>query len=153
MIVRNIHDKEVLDTTYIAHGGAIAQMILDGRILKEIGFLAIARLAPGRQIEAHVDPMEEIYFVVSGTGQMRVDDEHNVANQLLVHPAHDTAQHPCITHPLVRFVVRLKREIFCYTQLFVMRWKQRLQFFQKFQSINVVVRKDTHAGRNRSALI
>ncbi|RPI71501.1 MAG: cupin domain-containing protein, partial [Geobacteraceae bacterium] len=22
MIVRNIHDKEVLDTTYIAHGGA-----------------------------------------------------------------------------------------------------------------------------------
>jgi hypothetical protein len=57
MIVRNIHDKEVLDTTYIAHGGAIAQMILDRRILKEIGFLAIARLAPGRQIEAHVDPM------------------------------------------------------------------------------------------------
>jgi mannose-6-phosphate isomerase-like protein (cupin superfamily) len=75
MIVRNIHDKEVLDTTYIAHGGAIAQMILDRRILKEIGFLAIARLAPGRQIEAHVDPMEEIYFVVSGTGQMRVDDK------------------------------------------------------------------------------
>ena len=29
MIVRNIHDKEVLDTTYIAHGGAIAQMILE----------------------------------------------------------------------------------------------------------------------------
>ena len=75
MIVRNIHDKEVLDTTYIAHGGAIAQMILDRRILKEIGFLAIARLAPGRQIEAHVDPMEEIYFVVFGTGQMRVDDK------------------------------------------------------------------------------
>ena len=71
MIVRNIHDKEVLDTTDIAHGGAIAQMILDRRILKEIGFLAIAWLAPGRQIEAHVDPMEEIYFVVSGTGQMR----------------------------------------------------------------------------------
>jgi hypothetical protein len=29
MIVRNIHDEEVLDTTYIAHGGAIAQMILE----------------------------------------------------------------------------------------------------------------------------
>ena len=75
MIVRNINDKEVLDTTYIAHGGAIAQMILDRRILREIGFLAIARLAPGKEIEAHVDPMEEIYFVASGTGQMRVDDE------------------------------------------------------------------------------
>lgn len=39
MIVRNIKDKEVMETTYLAHGGAIAQMILDRRILKEIGFL------------------------------------------------------------------------------------------------------------------
>jgi mannose-6-phosphate isomerase-like protein (cupin superfamily) len=75
MIVRNLNDKEVLETTYLAHGGAIAQMVLDRRILKEIGFLAIARLDPGKEIEAHVDPMEEIYFVLSGTGEMRVDDE------------------------------------------------------------------------------
>lgn len=75
MIVRNLNDKEVLDTTYLAHGGAIAQMILDRRTLKEIGFLAIARLAPGKEIEAHVDPMEEIYFILSGTGEIRVDEE------------------------------------------------------------------------------
>jgi mannose-6-phosphate isomerase-like protein (cupin superfamily) len=75
MIVRNVDDKEVLDTTYLAHGGAIAQMILDRRTLKEIGFLAIARLAPGKEIEAHVDPMEEIYFVLSGSGEMRVDGD------------------------------------------------------------------------------
>ena len=75
MIVRNINDKEVLETTYLAHGGAIAQMILDRRTLKELGFLAIARLAPGKEIEAHVDPMEEIYFVLNGTGEMRVNDE------------------------------------------------------------------------------
>ena len=75
MIIRNLNDKEVLETTYIAHGGAIAQMILDGRTLKEIGFLAIASLAPGKEIESHIDPMEEIYFVLSGTGEMRVDDE------------------------------------------------------------------------------
>ena len=75
MIVRNVNDKEVLDTTYLAHGGAIAQMILDRRILKEIGFLAIARLAPGKDIEAHLDPMEEIYFVLSGFGEMRVGEE------------------------------------------------------------------------------
>ncbi len=75
MIVRNINDKEVVETTYIAHGGAIAQMILDRRILKEIGFLAIAKLPPGREIEAHIDPMEEIYFVLSGSGEMRVDNE------------------------------------------------------------------------------
>ena len=75
MIVRNVNDKEVMDTTYLAHGGAIAQMILDRRTLKEIGFLAIASLKPGKEIEAHVDPMEEIYFVLSGSGEMRVDEE------------------------------------------------------------------------------
>jgi mannose-6-phosphate isomerase-like protein (cupin superfamily) len=75
MIVRNLKDKAVLETTYIAHGGAIAQMILDRRILKEIGFLAIANLAPGKEIEAHVDPMEEIYFVLTGAGEMQVDDD------------------------------------------------------------------------------
>jgi len=68
MIVRNMKDKEVMDTTYLAHGGAIAQMILDRRTLKEIGFLATARLAPGRRIE-------EIYFITDGEGEMSVDEE------------------------------------------------------------------------------
>lgn len=75
MIVRNLQDKEVLETTYIAHGGAIAQMILDQRTLKEIGFLAIGRLGKGNTIEAHIDPMEEIYFLSSGEGEMTVGDE------------------------------------------------------------------------------
>jgi mannose-6-phosphate isomerase-like protein (cupin superfamily) len=75
MIVRNLRDEDVLDTTYQAHGGAVAQMILDRRVLREIGFLAIARLTPGRQIESHIDPMEEIYFVISGEGEMKVDRE------------------------------------------------------------------------------
>ena len=75
MIVRNLQDKEVLETTYIAHGGGIAQMILDQRTLKEIGFLAIARLGKGKTLEAHVDPMEEIYFISSGEGEMTVGDE------------------------------------------------------------------------------
>jgi len=75
MIVRNLDDREVVETTYLAHGGAIAQMILDRRILKEIGFLAIAKLERGRTIESHRDPMEEIYFVLSGEGEMSVDEE------------------------------------------------------------------------------
>jgi mannose-6-phosphate isomerase-like protein (cupin superfamily) len=75
MIVRNLKDKEVLETTYIAHGGAIAQMVLDQRTLREIGFLASATLEPGKKIEPHVDPMEEIYFIMSGQGKMHVDDE------------------------------------------------------------------------------
>jgi mannose-6-phosphate isomerase-like protein (cupin superfamily) len=75
MIVRNLNDREVLETTYRAHGGGIAQMILDQRMLREIGFLAIAKLAPGKQLEAHVDPMEEIYFIMSGEGEITLDDE------------------------------------------------------------------------------
>ncbi len=75
MIVRNLTDPEVTETTYIAHGGAIAQMVLDRRILKEIGFLAIAWLAPGKTIEPHRDPMEEIYFISDGEGEMTVDEE------------------------------------------------------------------------------
>jgi len=53
-----------METTYIAHGRAVAQMILDRRTLKEIGFLAAATLEPGRKIDEHVDPMEEIYFIL-----------------------------------------------------------------------------------------
>ncbi len=75
MIVRNINDKEVLDTTYLAHGGAVAQMILTQKNMEEIGFLAVATLESGKEIEAHIDPMEEIYFVISGTGEMRVDED------------------------------------------------------------------------------
>jgi mannose-6-phosphate isomerase-like protein (cupin superfamily) len=75
MIVRNLKDKEVIETTYRAHGGGIAQMILDRSILKEIGFLAIAQLEPGKQLDAHVDPMEEIYFIMMGEAEMTLDNE------------------------------------------------------------------------------
>jgi quercetin dioxygenase-like cupin family protein len=80
MIVRNINDKEVLDTTYLAHGGAVAQMILDRRSLKEIGFLAVAGLSPGQEIEGHRDPMEEIYFLMKGSGEMQVQGEIRQVN-------------------------------------------------------------------------
>ena len=75
MIVRHINDKEVTDSRYIAHGGALAEMVLDGRVLKELGFFALAILPPGNEIEPHRDVMEEIYFILEGKGEMRVDDE------------------------------------------------------------------------------
>jgi quercetin dioxygenase-like cupin family protein len=75
MIIRNLKDKEVLDTTYLAHGGAVAQMILDQRTLKEIGFFASATLDKGKTIESHIDPMEEIYFIMTGEGEMTVGEE------------------------------------------------------------------------------
>ena len=92
MIVRNLMDQEVLDTTYIAHRGAIAQMVLDGRVLKEIGFLACATLGIGKEIEAHIDPMEEIYFIMTGEGKMTVggDTRHAVQGDAIWIPAGDS---------------------------------------------------------------
>ena len=36
---------------------------------------AIARLEKGKRIEPHIDPMEEIYFILSGEGEMEVGEE------------------------------------------------------------------------------
>ena len=75
MIVRNLNDPEVLATTYSAHGGAVARMVLTYRELEAMDFLAFAHLDPGRTIEDHIDPYEEIYFILSGQGVMGVGDE------------------------------------------------------------------------------
>ena len=75
MIVRTFDHPQVVATTYRAHGGGTARMIYDRSILKDILFLAQAVLPPGRTIEAHIDPYEEIYMIAKGGGQMRVDDE------------------------------------------------------------------------------
>ena len=50
-------------------------MILDQRTLKGIDFLAIAWLEGGKTLESHLDPMEEIYYILKGEGQMSVDEE------------------------------------------------------------------------------
>jgi mannose-6-phosphate isomerase-like protein (cupin superfamily) len=108
MIVRNINDKEVLETTYRAHGGAIAQMILDHRTLEKLGFLAIARLESGKIIESHVDPMEEIYFVASGTGFMQVENKKQQVNPGDAIWIPEGSAHSLVnngTEPLVIFVV------------------------------------------------
>ena len=75
MIVRNLDGEEARATTYVAHGGAMARMVLTRNELEEIGFFACATLPPGKIIESHVDPMEEIYFIARGEGEMTVGDE------------------------------------------------------------------------------
>lgn len=50
-------------------------MLLDSRVLRGILFLAHGVLKPGKLIEPHVDPYEEIYYVLEGRGVMRVGDE------------------------------------------------------------------------------
>lgn len=57
-------------------------MILFAPDLRSMDFLAHAVLPPGRTIEPHVDPYEEIYFVLSGQGLMRVGGEEALVGPL-----------------------------------------------------------------------
>ena len=75
MIRRNLEHPEVKATRYQAHGGGVAHMILDTRHLQTLMFLAHARVAPGKKLSGHVDPMEEIYVIQSGRGRMQVGEE------------------------------------------------------------------------------
>lgn len=73
--MRNLNDPEVLATTYIAHRGAVARMIMTSQFLQSMEFLAYAMLPSGQAIEEHVDEVEEIYFILNGGGTMKVGDE------------------------------------------------------------------------------
>jgi len=75
MIVRNIEDPIVRATTYRAHWGGVARMVLTGEHLQSMEFFAWAALPAGNTIEEHVDAVEEIYFILHGGGLMKVGDE------------------------------------------------------------------------------
>ncbi|MCD4740926.1 MAG: cupin domain-containing protein [Desulfobacteraceae bacterium] len=72
MIVRNFKQKQVQQGLYKAHGGADAAMLLTDRELEGMLFMAHADLEPLKKIEAHVDPYEEIYYILKGKGEMLV---------------------------------------------------------------------------------
>lgn len=75
MIKRNLKDPAVQQTLYRAHGGADAWMVITPPDLRGLDFWAHAVLQPGRTIEAHIDPYEEVYFILSGQGEMMVGEE------------------------------------------------------------------------------
>ncbi len=75
MIVRNVESPEAQRTTYMAHGGGMARMLLTREFMQGIEFFAWGVLPPGRALEEHVDPVEEIYFILAGSGRMKVGDE------------------------------------------------------------------------------
>lgn len=81
MIVRRPDDPEVVSTTYRAHGGGVARMVMDNRFLQAIEFLAHAVLPPGNSLEEHRDPVEEIYMIHRGGGLMRVGDEEREVSE------------------------------------------------------------------------
>jgi len=79
MIVRNLENEEVRRRWYVAHGGGTATMLFDSTELQGILFLAHAILKPGKVLQAHVDPYEEIYYILHGHGRISVgDDEKQV---------------------------------------------------------------------------
>lgn len=80
MIVRNVEQEEVLQRLYIAHGGGIATMLLDSSELQGLLFFAYAVLKPGKVLESHVDPYEEIYYFLQGQGVMAVGDEQQTVS-------------------------------------------------------------------------
>lgn len=75
MILRNLTHPEVKATRYLAHGGGIAHMILTTPTLKTLMFLAHASVPPGNKLLGHVDPMEEIYIIQKGRGQIQVGED------------------------------------------------------------------------------
>ena len=75
MIVRNVNQKEVLQSLYRAHGGGEAVMLFDSSLLQGMLFLAQGILEQGKTIEAHTDPYEEIYYILEGEGIMMVEGE------------------------------------------------------------------------------
>jgi mannose-6-phosphate isomerase-like protein (cupin superfamily) len=75
MIVRNINGPEAIESTYRAHGGGIARMVLTSSFLKSMEFFAYAVVPPGNELEEHIDPVEEIYFILYGGGLMQVGED------------------------------------------------------------------------------
>ena len=81
MIVRNVNDPEVIKTTYVAHGGGVARMVMTSQFLRSMEFLAYGVLPPGNALDEHVDPVEEIYFILKGGGLMRVGNEEKTVRE------------------------------------------------------------------------
>ncbi len=75
MILRNLTHPEVKATRYLAHGGGIAHMVLTHPTLRTMMFLAHASVPPGNKLIGHVDPMEEIYIIQKGKGQIQVGED------------------------------------------------------------------------------
>ncbi len=75
MIVRNFEQEQVQKGLYKAHGGADAAMLLTGRELNGMLFLAHAELEPLTKIDPHIDPYEEIYYILEGRGEMLVGND------------------------------------------------------------------------------
>jgi mannose-6-phosphate isomerase-like protein (cupin superfamily) len=75
MIVNNINREPSSERWYRAHEGGLATMLFDSSELEGILFFAFAVVQPGKALESHIDPYEEIYYVLKGKALMRVDDD------------------------------------------------------------------------------
>jgi quercetin dioxygenase-like cupin family protein len=90
MIVRNLKQDIVQSRWYIAHGGGLATQYFSSNELAGLLFFAYAVVKPGKSIETHIDPYEEIYYILEGEGIMRIgDDEQRVEKGDTIWLPHD----------------------------------------------------------------
>ena len=75
MIVRNVYGPEAERSTYVAHGGGMARMLLTSELTRAIEFFAWGVLPAGGVLDEHVDAVEEVHFILSGGGRMKVGNE------------------------------------------------------------------------------
>jgi len=75
MIVKNPKDPEVIRSTHIFPKGIPIRILLAENILRGLEYVAYAVLMPGQEIEEHLDPVEEVYFICRGQGIMQVEEE------------------------------------------------------------------------------
>ena len=104
MIVRNLESEEVQQRWYRAHDGGTATMLFDSSELQGHLFFAYGILNPGMELEAHIDPYEEIYYVLKGESLMMVgEDERQVKTGDAIwvpigvpHGMHNNSSEDCI---------------------------------------------------------
>lgn len=75
MIVKNLNDPDVIRTTEVISKGATIRWLLTENVLRGLQYIAYAVLPPGKEIEEHIDPVEEVFFVLKGRGLIEVERE------------------------------------------------------------------------------
>jgi mannose-6-phosphate isomerase-like protein (cupin superfamily) len=81
MIIRNLENEIVKNRWYIAHGGGLATQYFSSNEMAGLLFFAYAEVKPGKAIEQHIDPYEEIYYILEGTGVMKIGEDEQLVEK------------------------------------------------------------------------
>ena len=102
MDIHNVNDVPAFTTK---DGSEIRELLAHRNSLIKNQSLAEARVAPGLATQPHYHPLtEEIYYILSGTGEMTIDDETKMiqpGDAIAIapgahHTIHNTGEHPLV---------------------------------------------------------